>query len=150
MAINEIQTTASPEDVFAVLADPKAYGDWVVGSKYIRGADDGFPAVGTKFHHTVGFGPIEVKDHSEVVASEPPHRFVLHVKARPFGTAKVELSMVPKDGGTLIEMREEPLDLASRLIHNKLADLVLHGRNVEALKRLKELAEGQRAPDVTP
>jgi uncharacterized protein YndB with AHSA1/START domain len=150
MAINEIQTSASPEDVFAVLADPKAYGDWVVGSKYIRGADPGFPAVGTKFHHTVGFGPIEVKDHSEVVESEPPNRLVLHVKARPFGTAKVEMTMVPNDGGTLIEMREEPLDLASRLIHNKLADLVLHGRNVEALKRLKELAEGRRAPDVTP
>ena len=149
MAINEIETTATPEAVFAVLLDYEAYGDWVVGSKVIRGADPNWPEVGSRFHHTLGFGPFELQDHSEVIASEPPYRWVLHVKGRPLGTAKVELSMVPKpDGtGTIIEMREEPWDAFSRLVHNPLADLALHGRNVETLRRLKDLAEGNRPAD---
>lgn len=142
MARNEIVVDASPEDVHAVLSDPLLYGDWVVGSKLVRDADPDFPAVGTRFHHTLGFGPFELKDHSEVVANEPPNRFVLHVKGRPLGTAKVELSMVARpDGTTLIEMREEPWDLASRIIHNPLSDLALHARNVETLRRLKRLVE---------
>lgn len=142
MARNEVEVDAPPEAVFEVLADADLYGDWVVGSKHIRDADAGFPAVGTRFHHTLGFGPFELQDHSEVVAAEPPHRFVLHVKGRPLGTAKVELCIVRRDdGGSLVEMREEPWDLASRLVHNILTDVALRGRNVEALRRLKRLAE---------
>ena len=141
MARNEILIDAEPEDAFAVLTDHKAYGDWVVGSKYIRDADPDWPAVGSRFHHTLGFGPVELKDHSTVVASEPPHRWVLHVKGRPLGTAKVEMSMVKQGDQTLVEMREEPWDAFSRLVHNPIADLALHARNVEALKRFKRLAE---------
>jgi uncharacterized protein YndB with AHSA1/START domain len=150
MARNEMHVDAAPEDVFAVLADHRAYADWVVGSKEIRDADPDWPRVGSRFHHTVGFGPFEVRDHSRVVAAEPPHRFVMRVKARPLGTAKVELSMVPASGGTLIEMREEPWDVWSRLLHNPILDLALHTRNVESLRRLKRLAEGRRggAPPV--
>lgn len=148
MSRTEMHVDAQPEDVFAVLADPDSYGDWVVGSKEIRGADDGFPASGTRFYHRVGFGPIDISDNTEVVESQPPHRLVLHAKARPMGVARVELAMVPQDGGTLVEMREEPISPVSRLMHNPLADFLLHGRNVEALRRLKRLAEqhaGRRA-----
>jgi uncharacterized protein YndB with AHSA1/START domain len=145
MARNEVHVDAAPEDVFAVLADPGAYADWVVGSKEIRDADPQWPQVGSRFHHTVGLGPFNVRDHSEVVGAEPPYRFVMRVKARPLGTAKVELSMVPVSGGTLVEMREEPWDLWSRLLHNPVADIALHTRNVESLRRLKRLAEARRA-----
>ncbi len=150
MAINCITTSASPEDVFAVLTDYEAYGDWVVGSKCIRDADPDWPQPGSRFHHTLGFGPFELQDHSEVIASEPPHRWVLHVKGRPLGTAKVELSILETGPGeTLIEMREEPWDAFSRLVHNPLADLALHARNVETLQRLRDLAEGKRPADKT-
>jgi len=52
MAQNEIHIAVPPADVFSVLSDPAAYGDWVVGSRRIRGADAGFPAVGTKTRHS--------------------------------------------------------------------------------------------------
>jgi len=38
-------------------------------------------------------------------------------------------------------MREGPGDAASRIIFNRFADTILKSRNVEALRRLKELAE---------
>ena len=49
----------SPGDVWEVLADPGEYGYWVVGSKVIRDADANWPEPGSKFHHTIGFGPVQ-------------------------------------------------------------------------------------------
>ena len=63
-----------PEAVWDVLADPGNYGYWVVGSKVIRDADPDWPAPGSRFHHTVGFGPFTVSDHSEAIEAERPHR----------------------------------------------------------------------------
>ena len=54
MARNDIHVEAPPERVFEVLSDPESYGHWVVGSREIRGADPGFPGLGTKFDHSVG------------------------------------------------------------------------------------------------
>ena len=39
MARNEIFIGAPPAAVFGVLADPRSYGEWVVGSREIRAAD---------------------------------------------------------------------------------------------------------------
>src|SRR3954451_21888989 len=49
---------APPDEVFAVLADARSYGEWVVGSKDVRAADPGFPAPGSRFPHSVGLGPL--------------------------------------------------------------------------------------------
>ncbi len=150
MSITERLVHASPEAVWDVLADPDAYAYWVVGSKDIRDADPSWPADGTRFHHTVGVGPLSIRDHTEVVRAERPHRLLLHAKARPAGRAKVELLLVPRGNDTLVEMREEPASPLGRLGHNPVADLLLHGRNVESLRRLAELAEtGKPSPETT-
>ena len=143
MATTVRTTTATPEKVFEVLSDPDSYGYWVVGSRFIRDADPGFPAVGTKFHHQVGVGPIHINDHTEVLESERPRRLVLKAKARPAGMAKVSLDLLRTTDGTKIVMNEEPASLFSRIMHNPAADLLLHGRNVESLRRLAELAEAR-------
>src|SRR3954464_4225870 len=107
MAENEIHIDTSPERVFAVLADWRSYADWVVGSRAMRGADPGFPAAGTRFHHKVGFGPVTINDHTLVLEVDPPRRIVLHARARPlFGTARIELELRPENGGTHVRMHE--------------------------------------------
>lgn len=143
MSTTRTQIDASPERVWSILADPDNYARWVVGSRDVRDADPGFPAKGTSFHHTLGFGPIDLKDASEVVESDPPRRLVLHVKARPLGRGTVELELSARGGGTSVTMREGPASPVARLVYNPLADLLLHGRNVEALRRLAALAEGK-------
>lgn len=137
------QIAAPPERVWAVLADADNYAHWVVGCRDIRDADEGFPAKGTKFHHSLAFGPLDLKDHSAVVESDAPRRLVLHVKGRPLGRGKVELDLIARGGGTEVTMREGPASPIARLGYNPLADLLLHRRNVEALRRLAELAEGE-------
>ena len=146
MAINEIHIDAPPERVFAVLADWRSYGDWVVGSRYIRGADPGFPAAGTRFHHPVGIGPLNMNAHTEVVEVDQPRKLILRAKVRPFGTAIVDMDLQPANGGTKVVMREDPGDPLSAFVFQPLTHLLVRGRNVEALQRLKGLAEDR--PDI--
>jgi len=146
VAINEIHIDAPPERVFAVLADWRSYGDWVVGSRKIRGADPGFPAAGTRFHHQVGVGPLNLNDHTSVVEVDQPRKLILKAKARPLGTAIVDMEMRREAGGTRVYMREDPGDTLSAFVFNPLTHLLVRGRNVESLKRLKRLAEDR--PDI--
>jgi uncharacterized protein YndB with AHSA1/START domain len=120
VATTGMTVDAPPERVFAVLADPKTYADWVVGSDTIRDADPTWPAPGSRFYHRVGVGPIKVKDHTEVLEADRPRKLALHARARPLGTA----------GDTL-----------SKLAINPLTDWLVHHRNVESLRRLKRIAE---------
>jgi uncharacterized protein YndB with AHSA1/START domain len=141
MARNSRVIGATPDRIFAVLSDPDSYGHWVVGSDTIRGADDGWPAVGTRFHHRVGFGPIKVNDHTEVLAADPPRRLQMRARARPLGTAIVTLTLEPRGPGhTLVTMVEDAGDPLTRLLFNPLTHLLVRGRNAESLRRLEELA----------
>ena len=142
MAKNSTHINTSPERVFEVLSDADNYGYWVVGSKRIRDADPDFPAEGSKFHHAVGFGPIDVKDHTEVLESKPPNLLKLRAKARPLGTALVTMEIVPEHGGSRVTMTEDAADPLTALVFNPLTHLLVRGRNVESLDRLRNLAEG--------
>jgi uncharacterized protein YndB with AHSA1/START domain len=147
VALNEIHIDTPPERVFAVLADWRSYGYWVMGSRKMRGCDPGFPAAGTRFHHQVGIGPLHLNDHTEVLEVDQPRKLILKAKARPvLGTAIVDLTMEPQDGGTHVIMREDPGDPLTAFVFMPLTHLLVRGRNAESLRRLKELAESR--PDI--
>ncbi len=114
MAHNEFDMHAPPEQVFAVLSEPRSYARWVVGSREVRRADPDWPALGTAFDHTIGVWPLVLSDHSEVVASEPPRLLKLLVKARPFSKAYVTLHLQRNGGGTRVSMDEVAADARSR------------------------------------
>jgi hypothetical protein len=129
---------ASPQAIWDVLASAGEYAHWVVGSQRVRDADDAFPATGTRFHHAVGVGPLSVRDHTEVIAAEPPVRLQLRAKARPFGTALVTLRIEPDgNGGAGVWMSERPDGLYAPLALNPLVHLLIKVRNAESLRRLE-------------
>lgn len=132
---------ATPERVFEVLSDAACYPHWVVGAKAFRGADPDFPAVGTRFHHSVGVGPLTINDHTEVLDVNPPYRIELRARARPLGTAYIAILLEPRADGTYVTMIEEGADPLSKLIFNPLTHIAVHARNVEGLRRLKAIAE---------
>lgn len=141
MATNHGHIAAPPERVFAVLADPVCYADWVVGSDVIRDADPNWPAVGSRFYHRVGVWPLKINDHTEVIAVEPPFRLELRARARPAGTASVKMLLAPAGGGTRVTMIETAGTKISRLAINPLTDPLVYLRNVVSLRRLKRIAE---------
>lgn len=141
MATNHRLLKVTPQRVYDVLTDAHTYADWVVGAHKIRDTDPSWPAVGSRLHHRVGVGPFKLNDHTEVIESRPPEKFVLHARARPFGTAKVTMRLEPAEGGTSVTMIEEAGDTLSRLAINPLTDWLLYLRNVESLRRLARIAE---------
>jgi len=129
-----------PEAVWDALADPAGYGYWVPGSKAIREADLHWPAPGSRFHHTIGLGPIKVSDHTVSLAARPPELLRMRAKGRPLGTATITLEMNRRDGGTVVRISER-LDGAFVLLNlNPVLHLITKGRNAESLMRLEELA----------
>jgi uncharacterized protein YndB with AHSA1/START domain len=139
MACNETQVDVPPERVFELLADGRKYADWVVGADRVRSVEPEWPNPGSKFHHTVGVGPIKINDSTSVLEVDAPNRIVLDARARPLGRARVDIELRAQDGGTLVVMREELAD-GPRLMQ-RLTDPLIRVRNVEALRRLKDLVE---------
>ena len=131
----------SPEDVFAVLEDGWTYGMWVVGAARIRDVEADWPAVGSKIQHSVGAWPVLLSDNTEVEAVDAPRKLQLRVRAWPAGTGRVTLTCKAKSGKTVVVMEERAVSGPAAALPNPVEDLILHPRNVEALRRLAYLAE---------
>jgi uncharacterized protein YndB with AHSA1/START domain len=147
MSTNRLEIAAPPAAVFAVLMDARAYADWVVGSKRIRAIDDNWPAVGARFHHTVGAPGVDIDDSSKLVEVETNRRVVLEVRFRPAGIGVVTLDLEPKSEGrrTLVTMTEHPQSGAVRRWWSPALDALTHARNAYSLRRLARLSERRAA-----
>ena len=140
VAKNEIEIAASPERVWEVLSDPQAYREWVLGAKEIRGADERFPETGSELHHTVGAGPLTIKDSTTVVRSERPSVLQLHAKLGPLGTATVTLRLEGEDGRTRVVMYERGSRGALQFLQ-PVNEALLRGRNLISLEKLRDAVE---------
>ena len=141
MAENDVFIEAPPERVFAVLAEPARYPEWVVGAREVRAAEERFPEPGASFAWEGGAGPFTLSDETTVVESEPPRRLVLEVRVSRLGTARIELTLEREAAGTRVTMVEAAERGAVLRAANAVADGILSLRNDRALERLKRLAE---------
>src|SRR3954453_5374927 len=144
MSVNETYVSAPPDAVYDVLADPCGYARWVPGASRTRGADGDWPEPGATFHHTQGAFGIGLPDTTAVVASERPRTIVLEARFRPFAVNKVELRLFPSGRGTKVVMVEYPTGGLMAKLPGPLLDLSMKLRNVEALRRLRRMAEEGR------
>lgn len=128
----------APTAVFAALTTPETYPDWLVGCQDIRDVDDGWPAVDTRFHHSVGLiGPLTVDDSTKVLAIDPPHQLVLEVRFRPFGRGMVTFTLQPRGlEATVVTFEEVPLGTLA--VAKPVLDPITDHRNRRSLQRLGE------------
>ena len=118
------------------MTTPETYPHWLVGARDIRDVDDGWPKVGTAFHHRVGLvGPLKVADRSKVVDVQPPRRLVLDVRARPFGRAQATFDLDPLGDGS-VRLHEVPVGPAAVL--GPVVDPIIARRNRRSLEQLEE------------
>ena len=144
MARNERTIAAPPEAVFATLIDARGYAYWVIGSMKVREVSSDWPRPGSRFHHTIGIGPLRLNDHTVVEEIEPDRFLQLKAKARPLGNARVKLTLERAPGGTRVTMNEDPADTLTAFVFMPLTHLLTRVRNARSLDRLAELAEGRR------
>ena len=140
-------STASPQDVWAVLADGWLYPTWVVGASRIRSVDAEWPQKGARLHHSFGIWPAVIDDVSEILVAEQPDRMVLRAKGWPVGEATVELRIDAWGTGSMITITEDATKGPGTLIPKPARQALLAVRNRETLRRLTFLAEGRAGPD---
>jgi uncharacterized protein YndB with AHSA1/START domain len=135
---NVIHVDVPPDAVWEVVADPRLYGNWVVGAATTRGVDGRWPEPGSVLHHTQ---VVLIRDTTSVLESDPPRRLVLEARARPLVVAHVEITLEPEDGGTRVMLEERPAGGLLAALPRALTDPGLHLRNAESARRIKRLAE---------
>jgi uncharacterized protein YndB with AHSA1/START domain len=138
MPRNEIDVAASPAAVWEVLADPRLYGNWVVGASSTRAVEGRWPDPGAVLHHSQ---MLFIRDTTSVLESVPERRLVLEARARPLIVARVDLRLEPDGDGTHLVLDEEPIGGLGGMFPSALLAPQLYLRNKVAVKRLRRLAE---------
>jgi Polyketide cyclase / dehydrase and lipid transport len=140
MAELNILAEATPDRVWAVLADGYRYDDWVVGTKDVVGVDATWPAVGSRLRFRFGFGPLTFDGDTVVRICEPRERLELEAHAMPIGTARIAIRLVPWADETLVFIDEHPLRGPGARVHNAVSEVVLRLRLGQMLRNLARLA----------
>jgi len=142
MTSEQVRVAASPERVWAVLADARSYAFWVAGARAVLESDAAWPAAGSSLRHSQGRGPLVLSDTTVVVASERPARLELEARVRPLLVSRVVLRLESDGDGTLVHLDERATGglLAPVLLLPPWPQL-LGARNRETLRRLRWHAE---------
>jgi uncharacterized protein YndB with AHSA1/START domain len=141
MASVNVLVRRTPEQVWDVLSDGRAYAAWVLGTREIRAVDDGWPAVGSSIHYTVGWGPLALRGRTTVRAAEPGRVLGLEADAGLLGTARIVLELSTWGEGTVVVLDEHPLTGAGSWLHNPVTDVVSLLRQEPMMRRLARLVE---------
>ncbi|MCK0173316.1 SRPBCC family protein [Mycolicibacterium sp. F2034L] len=139
---------ATRQRVWDVIADGWTYSQWVVGNSRMRAVDPDWPAPGATIHHSIGVWPVLLNDETVVEESVEPERLVLFAKGRPFGSARIILTLQEDGDRCCVQMEEYPVSGVGKLMPSQLADAAVWPRNNETLRRLAFLAERRDDKDV--
>ena len=145
MSRNRTVVHAPVQSAFAVLADPRNYDDLLVGTKQIRRFDADWPEAESVFHHTLGVGPLTLRDLTRVVEVDEPHHLVLRAQMRPFSVNRVAFMLRPVAEGTEVEVEEYAIEGPVAAVWNPLFEAAMGLRNQEMLRRLQAIAERRLA-----
>ena len=143
MSMTSRPISATPEQVWSVLSDGWLYPLFVVGAARMRDVDKGWPAVGTRLHHSVGTWPLLINDTTEVLEMEEERHLLLLARGWPAGTAKVDISLEPRGTDTVVTIVEQAASGPGALVPKAIQDPQLHVRNIETLRRLAFVVEGR-------
>jgi hypothetical protein len=142
------ETSASRQQVWAVIADGWTYSQWVVGNSRMRAVDPNWPQPGSTLHHSIGVWPAVINDSTVVESCTPEEELVLIANGRPFGKARITLRLHDLDGGgCVIEMAEVPVSPPLSWLPRSAALAAVFPRNRETTWRLAAMAERRTSED---
>ncbi len=145
MATNRAVVPVPIATVFAVLSDPRTYSSFVVGTKRIRRFDPTWPALGSDLHHTLGAGPLVLRDLTRVEEVHQDQRLVLRAQIRPLAVNRVAFGLRPTEQGTEIEVEGYAIEGPAAALWNPAFDGLMWLRNQLMLRRLRRVVERRRA-----
>ncbi|MFE6834016.1 SRPBCC family protein [Streptomyces sp. NPDC057705] len=144
MAVRNQLIHQSPQAVWAVLADPNLYGEWVVGPSESTPLDQLWPEVGSRLRYTVRLGPWSTEGVTTVRHRETGRELELEASFKALGTARIFLQLRPWGEETLVVCDEHPLRGLGGTLHNPVSEAALQLRHRGMLARLARLVENDR------
>lgn len=141
MAVRHQLIRRGPQAVWAVLADPTRYGDWVVGTSWSTPLDETWPEVGSRLRYTVRLGPWSTDGVTTVRHREPGAELELEASFKSLGTARIFLQLRPWGEETLVICDEHPLRGIGATLHNSASEALLQLRHRGMLARLAKVVE---------
>ncbi|MFJ7271690.1 SRPBCC family protein [Streptomyces sp. NPDC099050] len=145
MAVRNQLVHRPPTAVWAVLADPTLYGEWVVGPSESTPLDQTWPQVGSRLRYTVRLGPWSTEGVTTVRHQEPGRELELEASFKALGTARIFLQLRPWGEETLVVCDEHPLRGLGGTLHNPAVEALLQLRHRGMLARLATTVEHERA-----
>ncbi len=141
MATTKITIDAPARAVYESLMDAWTYEVWVRGTKRIREVDAAWPAPGSRFHHSVGAGPLTTRDETRLLRREDDKLVELEIHLWPIGEAVVRLELDEVDGRTHVTMHEDFKKGPAAWADNSLQQAMIKLRNDFSLDKLKTIVE---------
>ncbi|HET6877544.1 MAG TPA: SRPBCC family protein [Jatrophihabitans sp.] len=129
---------AAPSDVWAIIADPRTYANWVAGTATSRGETGDWPAVGSSLRHRWGVWPARFRDRSTVTACQHQRQLELDVRVGRLAAVAVTIRLAPDAFGTRIVLRESVVTGAALLFRplTRRFQLWRNRRSLAALVRM--------------
>ena len=141
MATTDIVIEAPANVVYDTLMDAWTYALWVGGTKNIRDVEPDWPEPGSKFHHSVGVGPLMTRDETRMISREHDRLVELNVQLWPIGEGVVQLELEDLGGRTHVVMHEEFVSGPAAWSDNPLQQVMMKLRNDWSLDKLKRIVE---------
>lgn len=148
MAIRHQLIERSPRQVWAVLADPGLFSDWVVGVSDSEPRGGAWPELGAALTYTVSVGPWSGSGRTAVRRAEPPYLLELEADSGPLGTARISIEVRPwGERDSIVVLDEHPLRGSAGALHNVALDALMQLRHRSMLGRLADVVERTTAPE---
>ncbi|MFF5491580.1 SRPBCC family protein [Streptomyces virginiae] len=145
MAVRSQLIHRPPQAVWAVLADPTLYGEWVVGPSESTPLDQVWPEVGSRLRYTVRLGPWSTEGVTTVRHRDSGRELELEASFKVLGTARIFLQLRPWGQETLVVCDEHPLRGLGGTLHNPAVEVLLQLRHRGMLARLARIVERDHA-----
>ncbi|GGV99068.1 polyketide cyclase [Streptomyces narbonensis] len=129
MAVRHQLIRRPPRAVWAVLADPLRYGEWVVGPSRSTPLDDSWPSPGARLRYAIRLGPWSAEGVTTVRHTETERELELEASFKPLGTARILLQLRPWGAETLVICDEHPLRGLGGTLQNPVSEAALQLRH---------------------
>jgi uncharacterized protein YndB with AHSA1/START domain len=142
---------ASPEEVWAVLADVAGHVSWMEDARAITFTTAGPVGPGTGFDCVTVIGPVRLVDHMEVTEWEPGRAMAIRHVRPVAGTGRITLDPTTDGGPATLVTWSEDLRLPWWLggpAGDVLAARILHRVWRRSLANLQALVESRPRPPV--
>ncbi|MGW0841754.1 SRPBCC family protein [Streptomyces sp. NPDC002787] len=143
MAIRHRLIKASPQAVWAVLADGNRYAEWVVGTSDSEPVRGQWPQVDSAIGYEVRVGPVRLSNETVVRHCEEGSVLELEARAGALGTARISLELRPWGRHCLVIADEHPLQGVGGTLHNVGVEALIQLRHRAMLARLARVCEEQ-------